>query len=86
MNIEELINKITGRRFHYWVVCRYYPDVNRGEVYTENTSGISIYSRHSGIYREIKKEVAKTLIPAVPKRNLNNGKIVIQSINYVGWF
>lgn len=86
MSIEWLINKITGRGFNYWVVCRYYPDVSRGEIYTENTSGIVIYSRHSGIYREIKKEVAKSLIPAVPKCNLNNGKIVIKSIDYVGWF
>lgn len=78
-------SRVTGRTHNYFVMIAYQPKGN--SPYQKSTYQVtfSMNKRCSrDFYRIIRKEFAPRLVSAMPRHRLDNGKIAIETITYLG--
>lgn len=87
-SMDRLINKITGRRWQFYISFRYtlYPDhPERGNV--EQTHTFSVNDRNVlGDSHYIKKVLAGDMVKNLPKHLRTNGTLHITGLNYIGFY
>lgn len=82
-----LLSKITGRRHHFKVVVRYYPDPTNGMNNVERIINVWMPDRRDiADERGVKRLLAPNMFAEMPRRLKCNGILRIQSVYYLGWF
>lgn len=86
MNIETLLHKITGRQHQYRVTLAYIPKNPKGASITK-TYYFGVTGRDSrSLDRDIRAAIGPKFLEVIPKRFLNNGRLEVRNLSYLGWF
>lgn len=83
--LDKAYSVVTGRTHNYFVILGYRPKGHKGPQMCTIQQTFSMERRCSrNFYRVIRKEFAPSLVAAIPKHRLDNGRITIEKITYLG--
>lgn len=87
ISLDKLLCKLTGRRFQFAATVRYIPNPKNASTNVSREIFFNVDRRDSdSLHRDIRKAYGASLIANVPKYMLQNGKIEVKGLSYLGWF